>query len=253
MWNIQTFAELPSTQTLARERLSSGAAKHGDVFIALHQTGGKGRYDDRIWHDEAGANLLMSIVLTEIPLHLADRMQFVTAISVLATIRTLLGQELREFAPERVQLKWTNDILVDGKKISGVLSEAVWSGSILKGVVLGVGMNINQEYFSDPIALRAIALRHILRFSIPLERVRDLFLATLDYTLSHYSSLALLLSNLRKELEWMRHIESFSLTEPDGTKAEGLRYDGITDDGALRIIAAGGEKRIYQNATLDLR
>lgn len=252
MWNIETFAELPSTQTLARERFSSGAARHGDVFVALHQTGGKGRYEDRIWHDEADQNLLMSIVLTEIPSHLTGKMQFVTALSVLATIRALLGQEMRDFVAERVQLKWVNDILVDRKKVSGILCEGIWSGNILKGIVIGVGMNINQEYFSEKIAPRAIALKHILRFSIPLERARDLLLATLQYTLAHYSSSLLLMNDLRSELEWMCELKNFSLTEPDGTKAEGLRYDGITDDGALIVFSQDGNKRIYKNATLNL-
>ena len=60
----------------------------------------------------------------------------------------------------------------------------------------------------------------------------------------------MLMNDLRIELEWMRQIESFSLTEPDGTKAEGLRYDCITDDGAMQVITPDGRKRIYQNATL---
>ena len=252
MWNIQTFAELGSTQTLAKERLALGKAKHGDVFVALHQTGGKGRYDDRIWQDEAGTNLLMSIVLTNIPDHLADKMQFVAALSTLATARTLLAQEIRQFDPERVQIKWTNDILLDTKKVAGILSEAIWSGSSLKGVVLGVGMNINQEIFSDTISQRAIALKHVLSFSIPLERARNLLLATLQYTIMHYSRSELLLQDLEIELEWMRNLSEFSLIETDGTKLSRLRYDGITPTGALKVINEKGEAQIYQNATLLL-
>lgn len=251
MWNIQTYAELPSTQTLARDRLSSGEAKNGDVFVALHQSSGKGRYDDRIWHDEAGSNLLMSVILTEIPNHLADKMQFVTALSVLATVRTLLTREVRQFDPERVKLKWANDILVDGKKISGILSEAIWSGNSLKGIVLGIGINVNQEYFSQTIADNAIALKHLLRYAIPLEQARDLLLATIQFTMLHYTSAEILMNDLRIELEWMRQIPHFSLSEPDGTKAEGLRYDGITDDGTLSVIASDGTTKMYQNATLN--
>jgi len=252
MWNIQTYAELPSTQTLARDLLAEDQARHGDVFIALHQTGGRGRYEDRTWHDEPGSNLLMSIVLTDVPPHLQDKMQFIAALSALATIRTLLAREIRDFKPERVQLKWTNDILVDGKKVSGVLSEAIWSGTAFKGVVLGIGVNINQEYFSDDISDKAIALKNVLKYSIHLERTYNLLLGTLQYTLSHYSSSAMLMDDLRTELEWMRSVKQFSLTNPDGTKAEGLRYDGISNDGALRVLNADGAIQIYQNATLDL-
>ena len=251
MWNIQTFPELPSTQTLARERFYLGTAKHGDVIIALHQTGGRGRYENRNWYDERGSNLLMSILLTEIPSHLSDKMQFVTALSVLVTIRTLLGENLGNFAGERVQLKWANDILIDRKKVSGVLSEGIWTGSDLKGIILGIGININQDFFPEQITDKAISLRQLLRSSFPLEPARDLLLMTLQHSLAHYLSAAQLMDDLRTELEWMRGLKDFSLTERHGTKRTGLRYDGITDDGALRTIAPDGSLHIYQNATLQ--
>ena len=252
MWNIHTFASLPSTQTLARESLSRSDAQHGDVFIAEHQSQGRGRYDDRIWHDEARKNLLMSVVLTEIPNHLQDKMQFIAALSAVATIRAFLVNEIDEFSCQRVKLKWTNDILLDEKKISGVLSEAIWSGASFKGVVLGIGMNINQENFSDSILDKAIALKSVLHNEIPIEKVRDTFLEILQNTINHYSSSAMLMDDLRNELEWMRSIGNFSLTEPDGTKAERLRYDGISNDGALRVITTDGDIKIYQNATLHI-
>ncbi|MEP7235750.1 MAG: biotin--[acetyl-CoA-carboxylase] ligase [Ignavibacteriota bacterium] len=250
MWNITSFAELPSTQSLARERFASGDARHGDVFVALHQTGGRGRYRERVWHDEAGSNLLMSIVLTEIPLHLYDKIQLLSALSILATIRSLLSREIRDFSPERVQLKWPNDVLLDGKKVAGVLCDGIWSGENFRGVVIGIGMNINQEYFEKEITHRAIALKNVLKFSVPLDTARDLLLATIQFTLSHYTTAIQLISDIRTELEWMRSIPEFKISEPDGTKADGLRYDGITDEGALRVIASDGTLRIYQNATL---
>ena len=126
MWNIQTFVELRSTQLLARERLSSGAAKHGDVFIASHQTEGKGRYNDRIWHDEPGANLLMSIVLTDIPEDLHDLMQFAASLCAKGAISAVLDDHFTyEFDSSRIRLKWPNDILLDGKKIAGILAKSI--------------------------------------------------------------------------------------------------------------------------------
>jgi BirA family biotin operon repressor/biotin-[acetyl-CoA-carboxylase] ligase len=250
MWNIETLAELPSTQSLARERFYLGTGKHGDVFIALHQTGGKGRFENRKWHDEPGASLLLSIILTEIPRHLQNKMQFVTALSVLATIRNLLSLELTGFAPERVQLKWINDILIDGRKVSGVLTEGIWSGDSLKGMIIGIGININQDSFSEEIVDRAIALKHILGLSLPIERARDHLLATLQYNLSHYASAEVLMNDLARELEWMRTLKTLSLVSANGTKTDGLRYDGITDDGAIRVISSDGDIRSYQNATL---
>jgi BirA family biotin operon repressor/biotin-[acetyl-CoA-carboxylase] ligase len=248
MWNIETFAELDSTQKLARERLANGTAKHGNVFVALHQTAGKGRYPNRIWHDEPGTNLLMSIILTKIPDHLDNKMQFIAALAVVETVRTLLGKQ----TSERVQLKWTNDILIDKKKVSGIVSEAIWTGSILKGVIIGIGINVNQVNFSDEISGRAISLKHLLHHSLAPEEVRDLLLEKIENTLRRYPSSELLMTSLRTELEWMRHLENISLIESDGTKAARLRYDDITDDGALQCRTPDGSKRIYHNATLTI-
>ncbi|MDP4219449.1 MAG: biotin--[acetyl-CoA-carboxylase] ligase [Bacteroidota bacterium] len=252
MWNIQTFSELESTQTLARDQLARSRAKHGDVFIALHQTGGKGRYSDRLWHDEAGANLLMSVVLQEVPKHLQDKMQFVVALADLQAIRKLLLQIAPSFNIDRVKLKWTNDILIDKMKVSGILSEAIWSGPELKGVVLGIGINVNQRSFPADVASLAMSLSSVIHQTISLDAVRDMLLSELELALREYTTSGKLISALRTELEWMRSIESFSLLEPGGTKAEGLRYEGIGDSGELRVIAADSTIRTYQNATLNL-
>src|SRR5579872_5467715 len=93
MWNITEYDELPSTQTFAKEMLLSGKAENFTVIVAKHQTEGRGRMKDRTWHDEPGTNLLMSIIYTDIPSHLNDKMQFVMALSVLTLIRPWLAME----------------------------------------------------------------------------------------------------------------------------------------------------------------
>jgi BirA family biotin operon repressor/biotin-[acetyl-CoA-carboxylase] ligase len=254
MWNIQTYTELSSTQKLAKEKLQAGIAKHGDVYAALHQTEGTGRYSDRLWHDEFGANLLMSIVLTDIPEHLQDKMQFLAALSVLSIVRTQLSIRLSgrsaEFDTSRVRLKWTNDILIDNKKVSGVMADGIWSGDALKGIIIGIGMNINQEIFPEEIASQATSMRLYADTVIPVDSTRRLVLAMLQFSLHYYTS-ERLVRRLREELEWMRSLRSFSITEPDGTKFQGLRYDGISDEGSLIGLTQEGRKRIFQNASIQ--
>jgi BirA family biotin operon repressor/biotin-[acetyl-CoA-carboxylase] ligase len=251
MWNIHQFNILPSTQKLAKERLLSGKAEDSDVFIAHHQTDGKGRYADRFWLDEPNMNLLMSIVLTDIPEHLKDKMQFVAAISVLKMIRQLL-HEHDNFFYDSVRLKWTNDILINDKKVAGVMTEVVWSGDTLKGVVIGIGINVNQENFPAEISDTAISLKEVTKETLHIEDISDLMLDELATVTEFFHSKDALMTDLRKELDWMRNLRKFSLTEPDGTNFNGLRYDGITNDGALRCILPQGEVKIFQNATLHL-
>ncbi len=249
MWNVQTYSELPSTQTLAREHLDNGIARHGDVFIALHQSSGRGQYHWREWYDEPGTNLLLSIVLTEVAPEVIDLMQFLTGLTVLATIRSLLERELRLFDPSRVQLKWPNDILLDGKKISGILSEAVWNGNTLKGIVIGIGINVNQDYFASTVATKAIGLKSILQYTLPLNEARDLLLATMQYTLHHYHSREQLLHDIRTELAWMGD-QTITASTPDDRTFERAMVRGISDNGAMIIRASNGEEHTLQVATI---
>jgi len=251
MWNIHQYNILPSTQTLAKERLLSGKAGDSDVFIAHHQTEGRGRFADRIWLDEPNMNLLMSIVLTDIPEHLKDKMQFVAALSVLKMIRQFL-HEHDNFFYDSVRLKWTNDILIDEKKVAGIVTEAVWSGDTLKGVVIGIGINVNQENFQPEISDTAVSLKEVTKETISLEEISDLMLDELATVTESFHSKEALMSDLRKELDWMRNLRKFSPTDHDGTNFNGLRYDGITSEGALRCILPQGEVKIFQNATLHL-
>lgn len=243
MWNIQNFPELPSTQLYAKRQLQAGKAKHGDVITTLHQTEGRGRNETRSWLDEPGSNVLMSIVLTEIPTVLHDKMQFVAGLSVLEAVRSIVPGE-------NIRIKWPNDILHDWKKISGVISEAIWSGNILKGMVIGIGINVNQQKFPDEVSGHAISLCQITGREIPVEQVRDLVLSEISRNLH---SAADVLGRLRNELEWLRYIGHFSLTDSGGTNFPGLRYDGITDEGSLVTISGNGEKKIFQNASMSFQ
>lgn len=253
MWTIHHYDELPSTQTLARSLFDEAKAGHGEVFVAAHQSSGRGQYVWRMWDDEPGANLLLSFILTDIPESISDVMQFVAGLSVLSTIRTILDRELRSFDASRVKLKWPNDILLDGKKVSGVLSEAVWSGQSLKGVIIGIGINVNQESFPARVASKATALKHILADTLPLQQTRDLLLATIEYTLRYYTDRARLLADLRSELEWMKSLSVESATTPDGATFSSLTISGISDSGALIVQTSEGTEHVLQSATLNFK
>ncbi|HYM20942.1 MAG TPA: biotin--[acetyl-CoA-carboxylase] ligase [Candidatus Kapabacteria bacterium] len=250
MWNIQTFDEIASTQTLARQQVDAGKARDGDVFVALHQHEGRGQYHWRLWYDEPGANLLLSTVLTNVPPSIVDLMQFVAGLSVLSTIRSLIADKLPLFDTARVKLKWPNDILIDGKKISGILSEAIWNGLTLKCIIIGIGINVNQEKFAEPVALHASSLKIFLTDPLPLELVRDRLLNTLRDTLPRYSDRQKLLTDLRSELLWMNLLPGVTATSPDGTVIPHAKITGISETGALHISTPGGVEHILQIATL---
>ncbi len=244
MWNILEFEELPSTNTLAAERLARGEARHGDVITARHQTAGRGRSAGRVWNDSAGDSLLMSIVLTEIP-EPAHLLQYRAALAVLHAIRGLN----QEITASDVQLKWPNDILIHGKKVCGLLTEAQWNGSAMRSAIVGIGLNVRQH--SLPLELSGIAtsLRKCgIATTIP--EVRTRILDAVDAELD-VSTASAVLTRLRLELAWMSKLPSLEFTGGDGQKMSSLHFVGVDGSGAVLLRQAGGQAMAHHSGSLS--
>ncbi|OGI17231.1 MAG: biotin--[acetyl-CoA-carboxylase] ligase [Candidatus Melainabacteria bacterium RIFOXYA12_FULL_32_12] len=134
-YNILCFDEIDSTNTYSLKNLANLSDRQ--VIVAAKQTSGRGRLA-RKWISDVEGNVYMSIVLKPSPtldnnLPLANITQYMSV--VLCRILESYGVN-----PE---IKWPNDVLVNGKKISGILSEISTQGNALKGFVLGIGINLN--------------------------------------------------------------------------------------------------------------
>jgi BirA family biotin operon repressor/biotin-[acetyl-CoA-carboxylase] ligase len=132
---IHYFEEIDSTNNRAVSLAVDGAGE-GEVVIADHQTAGKGRLRDRVWHSPPGSNLYTSIILR--PAIQPAHAQVLTLVAGVA-----LAELLSAYCP--VTLKWPNDILAGDKKISGILTEMKIRGGNIDFVVVGIGININME------------------------------------------------------------------------------------------------------------
>ncbi len=136
-FNIHHLLTLASTNDLAKQLMEENAVE-GTVVWADQQTKGRGQRG-RVWMSPAG-NLFCSIILRPALKieDLADLSQF----SVLAAVA--VGETLMNFLPSSCQLtyKWPNDVLVNGSKISGILLESSFDDKAFKGVVIGIGINI---------------------------------------------------------------------------------------------------------------
>jgi BirA family biotin operon repressor/biotin-[acetyl-CoA-carboxylase] ligase len=122
-----------STNEVAAKVADDGSPE-GTLVTALEQTAGKGRGGSK-WDTAAGSGLALSVVLRP-PRHEVAALGLVGA---LATVEAL--DRLRLAA----EVKWPNDVLLDGRKAAGVLAEAKWLGSALEYVVLGIGLNVTAE------------------------------------------------------------------------------------------------------------
>ncbi len=142
---LMIVPQAESTQDLARDMALSGEPE-GVAVMALKQTRGRGR-EARVWVSPPGKNVALSLLLRP-ALDPADAplLGLMTSIAVAETV------EGCGVGP--VRLKWPNDVLVEGKKIAGILSE----GTILHGqiafVIIGLGLNVNAEESDFPDELR---------------------------------------------------------------------------------------------------
>lgn len=151
---IHIFPETDSSNVQAFRMASDGAAE-GSIVIAESQTSGKGRLG-RKWVSPLGENLYLSIITRpQIPTLTAPRLTLVTAVA--------LSETLDSFGASDHRIKWPNDILFNGKKISGILTEMKGDCDSIDFIIIGIGINLNSscDDYSDEIKDSVISLKEI--------------------------------------------------------------------------------------------
>jgi BirA family transcriptional regulator, biotin operon repressor / biotin---[acetyl-CoA-carboxylase] ligase len=148
-WQIRHFDSIDSTNEYVLEAARAGAAA-GLVAVADHQTAGRGRLG-RSWEAAAGSSLLVSALLRpDLPV---ERLFLLTLAAGLA-----LADAVGAVAGVSTGLKWPNDLVVDDKKLAGLLAEADLSAGAARAVVIGAGCNLTANSFPPELAARATAV-----------------------------------------------------------------------------------------------
>jgi BirA family biotin operon repressor/biotin-[acetyl-CoA-carboxylase] ligase len=166
--HIHHYAELDSTMNMARS-LARDNCPAFSVVIAERQTRGRGRLDRRWLSDEGGLYFTVVLRPTISPL-LSARINLYTCLVLIDTLREHLGIS--------AAIKWPNDILVQNRKLAGMLAEMETAENTVKFVNIGLGVNVN----NDPTARepRAVSLKQILGRSIPRRPLLEDFLDRLE-------------------------------------------------------------------------
>lgn len=145
---VHCYRLVKSTNDLAAQLAENGAPE-GTIVTSEEQSAGRGRLG-RLWHSPAGTGIYVSIVL--LPKFLPDRAPGLSIMTALA-----LATVLEEYCPGDVRIKWPNDLLVSGKKCAGILTELSAERNRINHVVVGVGINVNQQGVDFPPELRTVA------------------------------------------------------------------------------------------------
>lgn len=155
MWigqKVYQYNSIDSTN-LEAKRLGGEGAPHGSLIIANRQTKGRGRRG-RIWESAKEGNLYFSLLLKpDFPVQKASMLTLVMAQAVLEAIEENCGI--------RLGIKWPNDIVADGKKVVGILTELNLIAEGGYQVIIGVGVNIVRQEFAEDIARKATSVEMI--------------------------------------------------------------------------------------------
>lgn len=197
-FKIIHFDQLDSTNIRAHELLKSGEAENGSVIRANYQVAGKGQRG-RLWESNASENLMVSIVLkTAIEVKLMHLLNKMVANSIYDLLDNLSVRE--------VSIKWPNDLLVNGKKIAGILIENSIQAQNISQSIIGIGLNVNQTQFSNyPREAISLSLIQKKKFEI------DSLLQQLLHQLKN--NLSLLYTN-PKLIDEFYHQRLFGLNKP---------------------------------------
>ena len=170
---IHLFREIHSTNDMAKELALIGA-KEGTVLVAETQTHSKGRLG-REWISPEGGLWFSLILRPKISPKDASKLTLLAGVVVAKTLEKLCHL--------RVEVKWPNDVLIDGKKVCGILTEACTQGRRLNSVVIGFGINTNFPISKLPASLRdsATTLREELGKEVSIEALLRALLEEMEY------------------------------------------------------------------------
>ena len=157
------FDSIDSTNIRAKQEAEQGA-ESGLLVVADKQTAGRGRRG-RGWESPSGINIYYTLLLKpDFAADCAPMLTLVMALAVAKGIRQTLRRDSEEAA--KVGIKWPNDIVVDGKKVCGILTEMSMEQSYIQHIVIGVGINVRKQEFPEEIRDKAAAIDEQCGFRI---------------------------------------------------------------------------------------
>lgn len=163
---FQHFHSIPSTNQYSIELLSKSNPKPFTVISADFQTAGIGQIGSK-WVSEPGQNVLMSIIVYPHFINVSEsfKLQFLAAMACVEVLTPLVPQN-------ELSVKWPNDILVDHRKIGGVLIRNIFMGNVIRNSVIGFGLNVNQTDFSA-VPTPATSLKLLTGREFSVKEIRD--------------------------------------------------------------------------------
>lgn len=228
--------ETASTNTYVKEHLRD--APHGTVVVTDSQTAGRGQRGNS-WEAAPGLNLTFSLLLR-------PRLPAAGQFAVSEAVSTAIVEVLRRYIsrPERVLVKWPNDIYVDDLKICGILIENSLTGTHIDRAVAGIGINVNQRAFSSD-APNPVSMISYTGRELPLDSLLDEFCDAIMRSVDNLTAPAGVARGHRLYLSMLWRAEGFHRYRlPSGATFEGC-ITGIAPDGIMTLQQPDGSSQSF--------
>ncbi len=229
MFTIHHFESVTSTNDLLRKM---DEAKEFTCVVADQQTAGRGRRD-RTWHSAPGDGLYLSILL------LPRSSVKVPLISLMAAVS--VAETLVERGLSGVDIKWPNDVLANERKICGILTEGASTGQSSR-IILGIGVNLNHGVFPEDLKLTATSMKIETGREVVAAEFRDQLLERIAHWYQIWKRDPDLVVTRWEQLSSYARNRHVAISTGDAL-INGVT-DGLTSDGALRVIDEKGDDRI---------
>jgi BirA family biotin operon repressor/biotin-[acetyl-CoA-carboxylase] ligase len=241
--------EIDSTNNYAK-RIAHEGCKDGTVIIAEKQTSGRGRLG-RTWESYEGKGIWMSIILKpDIPPQAIQLITLAASVSVVNAIKNVTGID--------TGIKWPNDIILEGRKLCGILTEMSSELDRINFVVIGIGINVSQdvENFSEELRNRAISLKdYIISSNKEILFTRNMIVGKLLTEIEKYYNL--ILKGRTREIiqDWKKHSiiqgKEVVVSGRDGDFT-GIAED-LTKEGKLVVRSFDGTTKLILSGEISLK
>ncbi|EUJ24540.1 birA bifunctional protein [Listeria grandensis FSL F6-0971] len=238
---VAFYPDVTSTQIIAHQLVGEGAPS-GTVIVADQQTAGKGRLA-RPWNSQKGTGIWMSTILRpEIPMQQVPQFTFIASLAIAEAIENVTGLE--------PQIKWPNDLYIDKRKVCGVLTEMQAEAEQVHAVIIGTGINVNQDAFPEELREKATSLAILAGHPIS----RGALYGEIVGQLEKYYELFLNQGFAPIKLLWEARAIPFSEKIIAKTLKGEIRgtVKGISDEGVLIVQDAVGEEHAIFSADILL-
>ncbi len=237
------YGSLDSTNEEAK-RLAAQGAPHGTVVTADMQTAGKGRRG-RSWVSPPGTNIYFTLIVR--PEFTPEKASMLTLVAAHALTRGIARETGLEPG-----IKWPNDLVIDGKKVCGILTEMSVEQGVIRHVVIGAGINVREQSFPAELADRAVSLDAACGARVDRERLLDAVLEAFKEDYEEFcrtGSLASIRDSYDRLL--VNRDREVCVLEPGG-EYRGISR-GITDTGELRVELPDGRIRLVFAGEVSVR